>query len=111
MSLLQFLDNVNPLICRLYASSGPEKRSVEDISNLSGLSQRTVIRMSKLTTWRGTSVAAVENFMIGCGVNISDLPNPSALINRMDIDSLPAKQQRYLLSVCNKSNSLASSHK
>lgn len=55
----------------------PKRPTIFDIEAASGLSYRTIVRMSKLTTWRNTRYGYIEPFCRACGV---DPLNPDAAL-------------------------------
>ncbi len=71
--LLQSLDRFSPKLCRLLARKrgGRVPLSYAEISEISGLSSSTVVRISHRTTWRGMRVETVQRFSLACGVNLA----------------------------------------
>jgi hypothetical protein len=45
-----------------------EPRTTETIAKISGLSKQTVLRISRLRTWRDVTLGQIEAFKLGCGI-------------------------------------------
>lgn len=71
-TLLSKLDECPPFVvyylARTSKASGAHPRP-HGIAALSGLSIRTVTRLSQQMTWAGVKLAVMEAFCLGCGVN------------------------------------------
>lgn len=79
------LDIIPPFLCRAYAHVVLSRRRtrpklVAEIARESGLSARSVKRLSRRTTWRQIRVGVAFSFANACGV---DLMDPDPIIDRM----------------------------
>ncbi len=72
MTLIQYLDRFPPVLCRLLARKKHGLRPMTNcnIAFVSGLSLRTVARLSQLRSWRGVTIDVIQKFSMACGVNL-----------------------------------------
>lgn len=63
-SLNQHLQSFPPYICRLLS-----RLSNRELSKRSGLSLRTVIRISQKRDWNSVTIKAADSYMSACGIN------------------------------------------
>lgn len=72
MSLLERLNQIPPSRCRLLARKKHGRRlmSVTDLMRRSGLSRKTVIRISHLNQWDRVPVSTAERFAAACDVDL-----------------------------------------
>jgi len=69
MNLLESLDRLSPFLCRVLARNGRKPLAVEEIAERSGISGRTVIRLSKLHSWKGVRVGLASRYIAACGLD------------------------------------------
>lgn len=70
---LEKMDKLPPNVCRLIAREPhrmKEPRTTETIAKISGLSKQTVLRISRLRTWRDIPIGQMEDFKKGCGLDV-----------------------------------------
>lgn len=72
-TLTDHLSCLPPFVCRLLAKKkgarGYDLLTNRDIARLSGLSLRTVIRLSQRNSWAGVKIGVADRYMSACGVN------------------------------------------
>lgn len=75
------LDKFPPFLCRAVARNSTRTKAltVEAIATASGLTKRTVQRLSNKTSWDGISVEVAFSFATACGI---DLINPKGVTRR-----------------------------
>lgn len=77
-ALLSFLDKYPPFLIYAMARTGKrgpccarEKRpSIKTMVFISGLSETTLLRMSRAMTWKPFTVEAIDGFCAACGVSL-----------------------------------------
>lgn len=72
LSLLEKINQMPPSRCRLLARKNHGRRlmSVSDLMSASGLSRKTVIRLSRLNRWDRVPLATAERFARACNVDL-----------------------------------------
>jgi hypothetical protein len=71
MTILEKLNSVPPIFCRLVARTKNGRRGLttSELEKASGLSRTTVKELSFRTTWNNVTVEVAHKFMSACGVN------------------------------------------
>ena len=73
MTLTNHLASLPPFVCRLLAKkkgeSGFDPLTNRDIAERSGLSLRSVIRLSRKTSWAGTKIGVADRYLKACGID------------------------------------------
>jgi hypothetical protein len=74
-TLLEFLDQNPPFWCFALARNREARKkasrlSREEISKRSGLSLRTIDRITSRISWRGVRVDQASAFLVGCGTDL-----------------------------------------
>lgn len=78
MSLHHHLESFPPYVCRLL-SRLPNK----EIAKRSGLSLRTVIRISHKRDWNTVTIKAADSYMKACGIDPLHLWRPRSVLKRL----------------------------
>jgi len=72
LTLVEWLDQLNPKRCRLVARTGKRAWTSAEIAGRSGLSVRKVERLSVRDTWMDVPIETVQAFWIGCGITMAN---------------------------------------
>ena len=78
MSLNHHLQSFPPYVCRLLS-----RLSNKELAKRSGLSLRTVIRISQKRDWSTVTIKATDAYMTACGINPMKLWRPRFLLKRI----------------------------
>ena len=72
MNLLDRLDTVPPMLCRLLARRGHGRvpMSNKQIAERSGLAKSTVVRIGRMRSWAKLEAITVSAFSSACGVDL-----------------------------------------
>lgn len=69
MTLLERLDQVPPFLAIAFAYSFRRPRTIREIAKASNLSETTVKRYAKLTTWSGLTISDASACIKACGAS------------------------------------------
>jgi len=109
-SLLAVIDRCPPFAvyygCNLLLSPG-QRLTVGRMAQMSGLSERTILRTAYRTSWKGVKTGVVDKFCRACGV---DILNPDAVLHavRAEIEKpepfkeAPPQRRRAMLAHFNQ---------
>jgi hypothetical protein len=75
--LAAFADRCPPILCRLLARTGRGEQSRPltnlEIARRSGMTERSVLNLSRKTSWAGLTLDVIDAFTSACGVSLFHL--------------------------------------
>jgi hypothetical protein len=112
MTFLEYIDQIPPFIVWASAHGGRGKcrPTLNELVELSGLSQRTFTRISRKISWAGVKAGHISQFCAACGI---DLQHPGQIRTyfrnwkrtKRPFPSLSPRQIKALEFMCSKLNS------
>lgn len=86
---LDQLDEFPPWLCRVIARRNGHPLSNTEIAEVSGLSLRSIARISPQLSWDGVTCGARCRFLLGCNINPNHLKEHRRYLKRLNLVKIP----------------------